>query len=488
MKRYALAGLFCLVVCGCMTIGPDYKRPALQSPAGWAELKADQQPIGDLDQTAWWKAFNDRLLERLISEAINNNLDIKQAQARIVQARAEAAQAGASLWPQVSAGGSVTRSDASQNAMGTTGAPVGSGTTSPHTNYKAGFDASWELDVFGGTRRSIEASQARLDASREDLNATLLTLLGDVAVNYISLRASQEQLDITRRNIGAQRESEEVTRERNKLGLTSYLDVAQAQAQRTTTESGIPILETAIKQTIHRLGILLGKDPSALSSQLSPAGPLPESAGLTAAGLPSDLLQRRPDLLRAERSLAAASADIGVATAELYPKFDLTLGLGLESIGMGNFFDSKNRYWSIAPGFSQLIFNAGKSRAAIAGKKAAYDEAAAGYTQLFNKALEEVENALAAYYGEQERRRILMDSVRANKEAVELASDRYKRGLTSFVDVLITQRSLYNAQSSLSQANANLLTDMVALYKALGGGWQTAAAQMAVAAASNPAE
>ena len=198
-------------------------------------------------------------------------------------------------------------------------------------------------------------------------------------------------------------------------------------------------------------------------------------------GLPSELLQRRPDLRQAEQTLAAASADIGVATAKLYPKFDLTLGLGLESIGTGTFFDSKSRYWSIAPGFSQLLFNAGKTRAAIAGRKAAYEEAAARYSSSFLKALEEVENALSAYYGEQGRRGILIDSVRAHEEAVELANDRYRKGLTSFVDVLITQRSLYTAQSSLSQSDANLLTDLISLYKALGGGWSIAEKSMACA-------
>jgi len=478
-QQLVMTGLICLMVSSCITVGPDYKNPALHSPAHWAELKENSQPAVALEQAAWWKSFNDPLLDRLIDEAVKTNFDIRQAQARIVQSRAEAVQAGAPLWPSASAGGSLIRSDSSDSAMNT-GMSAGS-LASPQTVYKAGFDASWEIDVFGAARRSIEAAQARLEASREDLRSTLLTLLGDVAANYITLRSSQEQLKITRHNVAAQQQSEDVTRERYTLGLTSYLDVAQAQAQKNTTESGMPALEIAIKQSIHRLGILLGKDPGALTAELKPAGLLPKSYGLMVPGLPSELLQRRPDLRQAEQTLAAASADIGVATAKLYPKFDLTLGLGLESIGTGTFFDSKSRYWSIAPGFSQLLFNAGKTRAAIAGRKAAYEEAAARYSSSFLKALEEVENALSAYYGEQGRRGILIDSVRAHEEAVELANDRYRKGLTSFVDVLITQRSLYTAQSSLSQSDANLLTDLISLYKALGGGWSIAEKSMACA-------
>ncbi len=472
MKKNLLAACLGIVLSGCITVGTNYKKPALPAPDNWAEIKEQPQAATALEQSAWWQAFGDPLLNRLVEEAVNANLDIKQAQARILKARADLSGAGAALWPELNGGGSVTRSDSSDNTA--SGASVDS-STSPRTIYKAGFDASWEIDVFGGVRRSIEAARARLEASEEDLRSTLLTLLGDVSANYINLRAAQEQLEITRRNVAAQQQTAEVTRERYTLGLTSYLDVAQADAQKTTTESAIPTLQTSIKQAIHRLGILLGREPNALKAELSPPQPLPKSEGLTAIGLPSELLLRRPDLRQAERTLAAASADIGVATAELYPKFDLTLGLGLESIGTGKFFDgSGSRYWSLVPGVSQLLFDGGKARAAVKGKKAVYEEAQAQYKASFLKALEDVENALSAYYGEQAKRRILVDSVRAHEEAVELANDRYRKGLTSFIDVLVTEKSLYSAQSSLSQSEANLLTDLVSLYKALGGGWSVA--------------
>lgn len=302
--------------------------------------------------------------------------------------------------------------------------------------------------------------------------STLLTLLGDVAKNYAELRANQAQLEITCRNVAAQRQTVEVTRERFKLGLTSFLDVAQAEAQKATTESNLPTLEATIKQSIHRLGILLGKEPNALKAELSGVRPLPKAAGLPAAGLPSELLSRRPDLRKTERQLAAASADIGVATAELYPKFDLAATLGLQGNTLSNLMTiSSGRYWSVAPGVSWRLFDGGKTRATVENKRAVYAENIAQYRASFLTPLEEVENTLVTYYAEQNKHRILAESVRANEEAVTLANERYRKGLTSFLDVLVAEKNLYSAQSSLSQSEANLLTNLISLYKALGGGW-----------------
>ena len=295
--------------------------------------------------------------------------------------------------------------------------------------------------MFGGTRRSVEAARAKLEASVEDLRATLLTLLGDVAKNYTDLRANQAQREITRRNVEAQQQTVEVTRERFRLGLTSYLDVAQAEAQKATTESNLPTLEASIKQSIHRLGILLGKEPNALKAELSAIRPLPQPNGVMATGLPSDLLTRRPDLRQVERQLAAASADIGVATAELYPKFDLTAALGLQGSTVSKFLNiSSGRYWSLVPGVTWNLFDGGKARATVNNKRAVYEENLAKYRASFLTALEEVENALAAYYAEQTKRRILAESVRANEEAVALANERYRRGLTNFLDVLTARK------------------------------------------------
>jgi outer membrane protein, multidrug efflux system len=455
-----------LFLTGCNPVGPDYVRPKLESPDKWTEAKEQTEVKGELEQTAWWKSFGDPVLNSLIEQAVKTNLDIQQAQARIIQARADLVIAGAEGLPSVNTSASITRSKSSDNAAQPTTI-----STPATTVYKAGFDAQWEIDVFGGVRRSREAAKAKYDAGVEDLRATVLTLLGDVAKNYVDLRSNQEQFAITLRNVKSQKQTVDVTRERYRMGLTSYLDVAQAEAQKAATESDIPTLQASVKQSIHRLGILLGKEPNVLKAELLEARPLPKYDGVIAAGLPCELLSRRPDLRKVERQLAAASADIGVATADLYPKFDLTGGLGLQSSDSSKFSKASSRYWSIVPGVSLPLFNGGKTRANIEGKRAVYDETLAKYRSVFNSTLEDVENALSAYYAEKERNLILAESIRSNKEAMELANERYKRGLTSFLDVLVAEKSLYSAQSSLSQSDANLLTHLISLYKALGGGW-----------------
>ncbi len=466
MKKLLIT-TFCLslFLTGCNPVGPNYVRPQIDSPTKWSEAKEQTEVKGAIEQTAWWKSFGDPVLDNLIEQAVKTNLDIQQAQARIIQARADIVTAGAAGLPSVNTSASITRSKDSKNAT------VPSVDTRTTTLYKAGFDAQWEIDVFGGVRRSQEAAHARYDAGVDDLRATTLTLLGDVAKNYIDLRSNQEQLAITLRNVESQKQTVDVTRERYRLGLISYLDVAQAEAQKASTESDVPKLQASIKQSIHRLGILLGKTPDFLKTELSETKPLPKYDGVIAAGLPCELLSRRPDLRKAERQLAAASADIGVATADLYPKFDLTGGLGLQSVSSSKFSQASSRYWSIVPGVSLPLFNGGKTRANIESKRAVYDETLAKYRSVFNSALEDVENALSAYYAEQERHVILAESVRSNKEAMELANEQYKRGLTSFLDVLVTEKNLYSAQSSLSQSEANLLTHLISLYKAIGGGW-----------------
>ena len=461
-----LAFAFVLLCIGCASVGPDYKRPVVEAPGQWSERTETAGAALLLEDSAWWKSFGDPMLNNLINEAVKSNLDLAQARARIVQARSDFVSARAAALPTVNAKGSMTRSQNSEND--------GSLITDPTTIYKTGFDASWEIDVFGGLRRKREVYQAKLDASVEDLRATLLTLLGDVAQNYLDLRANQEQLNITHQNAKAQRNTVEVTKERYRIGLTSYLDVAQAEAQLKSTESNIPTYEIAIKQSIHRLGVLIGKPPNAFKNDLSRPGSLPETWASVDTGLPSDLLTRRPDLRKAERQLASASADIGVATADLYPKFDLSLGLGLQSNSTGNLLQTASKYWSIVPGVTLPLFTGGKTRAVIEGKRAVYDETLAKYRATFNSALEDVENALVSYRAQQERHRVLTDSVAAYADARKLADERYRMGLTNFLDVLDTEKSLYSMQISRSQSKAKLLTSLISLNKSLGGGWKAA--------------
>jgi outer membrane protein, multidrug efflux system len=433
------------------------------TPAALGQVVNGDAP--GLDSQAWWKSFGDPTLDSLVLRATKGSLSLQQAQARILQARATLGSAKADQWPSVRATASVDRGDTSDNATSPAVA------TSSMTLYQAGFDASWEVDWFGGRRKAKEAAQARYEASVEDLRTAHLTLAGDVATNYIALRGSQALLDVARQDAETQRQIVKLTGERQRLGLTSGLDVAQAKAQLASTTAEIPSLEAAIRQSIHRVSILLGLEPTALVDELSTARPLPSAQGALATVLSSELLERRPDLRGAERNLEAAMADIRVAKAELYPKFDLTFGLGLQSTQASSFTSLSSRYWSIVPGLSLPIFNRGALKAGVAKKEAVYQESLAAFRALYHTALEDVENALTNYYAEKGRRQDLEESLLQSRKAFALAQERYQRGLTSFLDVLTTQSSVQAAERSLSQSEAKVLTHLVSLHKALGGGW-----------------
>ena len=433
------------------------------TPAALGQVANGDAP--GLDSQAWWESFGDPTLDSLVHRATKGSLSLQQAQARILQARATLGSAKADQWPSVRATASVDRGDTSDNATSPAVA------TSSMTLYQAGFDASWEVDLFGGKRKAKEAAQARYEASVEDLRTAHVTLAGDVATNYIALRGSQALLEVARQNAETQRQIVKLTGERQRLGLTSGLDVAQAKAQLASTTAEIPSLEASIRQSIHRVSILLGLEPTALVDELSTARPLPSAQGALATVLSSELLERRPDLRGAERNLEAAMADIRVAKSELYPKFDLTFGLGLQSTQASNFTSVSSRYWSIVPGLSLPIFNRGALKAGVARKEAVYQEALAAFRALYHTALEDVENALTNYYAEKGRRQDLEESLLQSRKAFALAQERYQRGLTSFLDVLTTQSSVQAAERSLSQSEAKVLTHLVSLHKALGGGW-----------------
>jgi len=475
--RISAALTMAALLTGCAKVQTQDPAPGLRAPAHWSGAAAAAAPA--LDRVAWWKGLGDPLLDELMARAVQGSLDLRQAQARILQARATLGTAKAARLPSVNATTEVSRSETSVNSVNGAGGGGssantinGAGLAGTSTLYQAGFDASWELDLFGGLRKSQQAAEDRLQASVEDLGDVTLTLLGDVASNYITLRGNQALLAIARRNAETQQETAAITEQRYRLGLTSYLDVAQAKAEAASTRADIPTLQATIQQSMHRLGILLGLEPTALEDELAPVQPLPSTHGVLSAGLPSELLARRPDLRRAERKLAAAMADIGVAKADLYPTFDLTLGLGLESTQTSHFASAASRYWSIVPGLSLPIFNRGKLKAAVVNKQAVYDEQLAGFQASFHSALEDVENALANYYSELERHRDLEEAQRQDQDAVTLASERYRLGLTSFLDVLTTQQSLYSAQNSLNKSDAQMLANLVTLYKVLGGGWK----------------
>ncbi|MDD5461563.1 MAG: efflux transporter outer membrane subunit [Methylococcales bacterium] len=340
--------------------------------------------------------------------------------------------------------------------------------------FQLGFDAQWELDFFGGERRAIEAADATVDSEIENSTNVLVTLLGEVAGNYIELRANQRLIAITRDNLNSQQETVRLTQIRQQAGFASMLEVAQAQSQSSATEAFIPGYETIVKQSIHALGILLGREPGALALRLADPGTIPAMTAVAITDLPSQLLLRRPDIRRAERQVAVANTNVGVATAELYPRVNLAAFVGLQNMRITD-FTPIGKSWSTASSLTLPIFNWGRINANIRSKKAQFDSALLTYQSTVLTAFKEVEDALVTYHNEQQRHNSLAQAVAASRLAVEMADERYHRGLTTFLDVLQTQQALFQSQRNLVESEAQYSTDLVVLYKALGGGWQTEA-------------
>jgi outer membrane protein, multidrug efflux system len=484
------------IVVGC-TVGPNYLTPTMPLPDHFG---ATTRPVTEhVDFAHWWTTFNDPMLNSLIDRAAADNLDLKVAAARIREARAQRAVVNAGYYPTVDTNASYRRSRTSENAFAFNGSgePAGSTGASSVTGntfgsftppgattdlFQTGFDASWEIDVFGGVRRDVEAANADLSAQIENQRDTLVSLFAEVARNYLELRGFQQQIEIAARNVKIQQDAADVAQSKARLAGGSELDVARAQAQVATTSSQIPALETQRDQAAHRLAVLVGREPRALIAELGPAHPIPQGPPEVPPGLPSDLLRRRPDIRRAERELAATSARIGVATADLYPKFSITAAMGMQSEQFSHLADWRSRFWNIAPGVSWNLFDAGRIRSNISVQNQREQQALFRYQQNILTALEDVENALTAYAREQARRQLLQQSVERSRRAVELANTLYQGGARDFLNVIDAQRALALAEDQLVQSDRLIGTDLVALYKALGGGWQSTNAQSASAA------
>jgi NodT family efflux transporter outer membrane factor (OMF) lipoprotein len=447
---------------GC-TVGPNYHLPESNPPGEWSEAASGGEAERSASLAAWWKNFSDAELDSLVERALSSNLDPRIARARVREARAERGVASAGLWPRVDASGSYARARESANQP-LLGALLPPGVPLENNVYQAGFDASWELDVFGGTRRAVEAADAEIAAAvygREDVR---VTLIAEVARRYVEARGFQERLSIAQANIEAQQDAVALARDRFQHGLTSNLDAEQAATVLSQTEARVPTLEAGIKTSIHRLGVLLGQPPGALLAELETAAPIPAALPNVPVGLPSELLRRRPDIRVAERELAAATARIGVATAELFPKFSLTGAAGFESVSASDWFTAGSRFWSVGPTVQWRIFDAGRIRANIHVRNARQEQALAAYEKTVLTSFEDVENALVAYAKEKTRNLALEEAVRRSRNSLRIARERYANGVTNFIDVL----DLVRSRQEVSQ-------DVIALYKALGGGWEGAA-------------
>ena len=465
--RLLFAGL--LILMGGCAVGPNYHPPQTAAPANWSEPLLGGTTNSTMQIVDWWKTFNDPELDSLIERAVRANYDLRLALGRLHESRATVSGAKWDFGPTIGTSAGYTREKLSKNAQ-LFSLP---GQKLEYGNYDAHFDATWEIDVFGSKRRTLEADTDNAAASREDLHDVLVTLLGDVARNYLEVRGAQQRLAIARKNIKAQSESIELTQARFKAGLTSELDVKQAEALLATTEAAVPPMETTLKEAIHALGVLLGKEPGSLLPELTREEPIPATPPGVPVGLPSELLRRRPDVRRAERQLASATAGIGVQTAELFPKFSLGGTAGLQSLSASDWFTGGSRYWSAGPTVTWRVLDFGRIRAQIKAANARQEQALATYEKAVLTSFQDVENALVAYANEQTRYKALNDSVIANRRALEIANELYSKGLGDFLNVLDSERSLFGAEDQLVDSQRTVTENLVALYKALGGGWQT---------------
>jgi outer membrane protein, multidrug efflux system len=452
-----------LFASGC-SLGPHYQRPAVSVAHDWSA--PEKRGIETTEPVAaWWSTFNDSQLDGLVKRAVQNNLDLLIATARVVEARAVRGVVRSGLYPSMGAGVSATRNR--QRVIAPGGVPE-----FEFNNFEGHLDASWELDVFGRIRSGLKAATADTVAAEESRRAVLVSLLGELGRSYANLRGLQLRLAIAEKNIRTQQETLEVTQARSKAGLATDLDVERALAQLETTRSGVPSLQSGIQAEIHRLSVLLGEDPGALVDELSASAPVPVIPPDVPVGLRTELLERRPDLRESEAEIVAATARVGEAKAEYFPRFVLFGTAGRQAaqlhdvtLGMGNFF-------STGPAISVPIFTGGRIRSNIRVQDARLQQSVLRYRSAVLSALEETENALVNYSNEQSRRERLENAVRANEEAVKLANDRYRAGLTDFLSVLDAQRELYANEDLLAQSRTAQTLDLIALYKALGGGWQ----------------
>ena len=476
-----------ILLLGACTVGPNYSRPALPVPPSYLEPHSDAA-LSDLELGSWWNAFGDRKLDDLINRALAQNLDVETAAAKIREARAQERAAGAALLPEVSTNASITRQRISEHAIP---APPGSGGAggaggaggggsfglpgSEFTTWRAGFDASWEIDLFGKTRRSIEAAGARTGAAIWNRRDIQVSTAAEVAGAYFQLRTLQQQIIIATAEVDRQQRSRHLVEARVRGGLVTGEDLEQLNSELASAKAAIPPLRASAQVEIHEIGVLTGEPPEALVSELSAPGPLPFASPEVPAGLPSDLLRRRPDIRAAERNLAASSADIGVATADLYPSFSLSAAPALVSTALASLITWGSRSFTAGASLNWPIFNGGRTRATIEIKNAQQEQALISYRKTILSALQDVEDALSKIDDDRKGIADLEAALGSARRAEDIAAERYTGGLVTYSDVLDEQAKRITLENKVVEMKGSEALDTAALFKALGGGWRETA-------------
>jgi outer membrane protein, multidrug efflux system len=465
------AALLVLLLAGC-TVGPDYAKPDLAVPAGY--LEAPHPGAAQLDR--WWQGFGDAQLTSLVEQALQQNLDVEMASARLREARAHERVAGAEASPEVAAVASVTRQRISENAIPIppgSGGGGGAGFALPgeeFTTWRAGFDASWEIDLFGRNRREREAAGARTGAAIWSRRDVQVSVAAEVASAYFRLRTLQARAANAAAELDRLQRFEQLVAARRRGGLVTGQDLEQQRSERARAAAAIPALEAQAKAEIHSLGVLTGQSPESLAAVLAPAAQLPAAPAIP-AGLPSDLLRRRPDIRVAERELAAATADIGVAVADLYPRFSLTAAPAMVSTALGSLLEWGSRSFSAGAALDRPIFDGGRRRATIEVRNAQQEQAMISYRKAVLAGLGDVEDSLANVSGHRQRLGELEQALATATRAEEIARTRYRGGLVTLTDVLQAQARRLTLEEQLIETRGTLARDTVALVKALGGGW-----------------
>jgi NodT family efflux transporter outer membrane factor (OMF) lipoprotein len=495
-KRTVMVVAMTIALSGCM-VGPDYRRPEIDTPADYSGTKQLSEmaasETAELDD--WWAQFHDRELDSLIDRAMRGNLDLQTAVSRIREAREQTIVAGAAALPSVNADADVNRTRLSQNGglsqiagqfagaggNGQGGAQAGGGQSggagigvpgSAFTTYTLGFDASWEIDVFGGVRRAVEAAQARAEQALWESRDSAVSVSAEVASDYFTLRSVQRQIALSREQIERQRQTLALVEARYKYGFVTELDVHQQRTQLGAVEASLPALEAQTAAQIHALAALLGEQPDALQAELAPTAARQSVATPLPVGLPSELLRRRPDIRAAERALAASNAEIGAAVADLFPKFTLSGMFEFVSLDLRNLLDSASRQHSATAAITWPIFSGNRIRANIQIREEQNKQALYAYRKAVIRALQDVEDALSRYANERKRNGILRDTLVEAQSALDVARSQYVAGVVDLTPVLAAQATVLDTQNQLAQSDASLDRDLVSLYKGLGGGWQ----------------
>lgn len=455
VRATALVMALALGGCASLRSDPATDAPApLAAPAQWTAAAGSAQPTA---LAQWWQRFNDPTLTGLVTQALQANTSVKSAQAALRQARAQRDAQAAANGPSIGASASAQRS---QN-----------GSADASNRFQAGFDASWEPDLFGGNRATLDASEASARAAQTGLADVQVSLAAEVAVAYVELRGLQARLQIAQRNLAAQQDTLQITRWRAQAGLASSLDLEQAVASTEQTRAQLPALQTSITQSLNALAVLTGQVPGALQATLGPVAAIPQAPADLALAFPAETLRQRPDVRSAEHQVSAALARVAAADAARYPSFRLSGSLGLSALTLGTLTDGASVLRSVLASVSAPLLDGGALRAQVQAQQAALDQARAGHEAAVLTALQEVENALAALRGDREKLARQQAAADAAANAELLARQRYQSGLIDFRTVLDTQRSLLSAQDSVASTQATLSADHVRLYKALGGGW-----------------